>query len=77
MAFSSETTFGLAPAIDTVGTLAPAPAVVLVPKGAQLAIPDTLKLLLRPKNVVQPRASCKGRVRRASPTHANRKLLGA
>ena len=76
MAFYSENAFGLAPAIDAIGTLAPAPVVMPIPKGDELATPDTLELLLRPRNVVQPRAFCKGSGRQASPTDAIRKLLG-
>ena len=76
MAFYSENAYDLAPAIEAIGTLAPAPVVMLIPKGDKLAIPDTLKLLLRPKNVVQPRVFCKGSGRQASPTNAIRKHLG-
>ncbi len=77
MAFSNETAFGLVHADDAVGTLASAPVVMPIAKGNELAIPDTLKLLLRQKNVVQPRASCEGRGLQASPTNAILKLLGA
>jgi hypothetical protein len=77
MALSSETAFDVAPAIDAVGTLAPAPVVMLISEGDKLATLDTLKFLLRPKNVVQLRAFCKGSGRQASPTNAILKLLGA
>ena len=76
MAFPRKTAFDLAPAIDAVGTVAPAHVVMPIPKGDELATPDTLELLLRPRNVVQPRAFCKGSGRQASPTDAIRKLLG-
>ena len=76
MALSSETAFDVEPDIDAVGTLAPAPVVMPIPRGDELATPDTLELLLRPRNVVQPRAFCKGSGRQASPTDAIRKLLG-
>ena len=64
MAFSSETAFGLVPADDAVGIVAPDPVVVPVPQADELAILDTLELMLAPEDVVELRALYKGSKKR-------------
>lgn len=77
MAFYSEAAFDLAPAIGAVGTLAPAPVVMPIPKGDKLAIPDTLKPASTIAEIrIQPRPFYKCRGRKASLTDAIRKPLG-